>query len=230
MLMRVPTAAILSLLALIVPGLTGNAKATDSAQPFTEPTENTKPLTEQLEESNWLTPSEPTTSAFPTENSRRELFDKPFYPGSQQPARKEKTISKGAEGSEVAAIQRRLQIHGFKPGTLDSIYGYRTLLAVKAFQQSQELPVTGVVDKDTWIALATDPPATINNAILTKGNTGSKVKTLQVRLESQGFEPGPVDGVFGSRTLAAVKRFQEFQGLEVSGIVDDTTWKALGGK
>jgi peptidoglycan hydrolase-like protein with peptidoglycan-binding domain len=56
------------------------------------------------------------------------------------------------------------------------------------------------------------------------------VKTLQVRLEIQGYEPGPIDGIFGARTAMAVKSFQEDKGLTANGMVDQTTWKALGQK
>jgi peptidoglycan hydrolase-like protein with peptidoglycan-binding domain len=107
----------------------------------------------------------------------------------------------------------------------------------------------GIVDKETWTALAADPapvPKTFqdkaaieNNApvqsnapttvtTLTKGAAGSKVKTLQVRLELQGYDPGPIDGIFGARTAAAVKSFQEYKALKADGAVDEITWKALG--
>jgi peptidoglycan hydrolase-like protein with peptidoglycan-binding domain len=56
------------------------------------------------------------------------------------------------------------------------------------------------------------------------------VKTLQVRLDIQGYDPGPIDGIFGARTATAVKSFQEDKGLTANGMVDETTWKALGQK
>jgi Putative peptidoglycan-binding domain-containing protein len=63
---------------------------------------------------------------------------------------------------------------------------------------------------------------------LTKGAAGSKVKTLQARLEVEGYDPGPIDGIFGARTAAAVKSFQEYKGLKADGAVDEITWKTLG--
>jgi len=41
------------------------------------------------------------------------------------------------------------------------------------------------------------------------------------------YDVGPVDGVFGPKTEAAVKAFQTDQGLVVDGIVGRNTWKAL---
>jgi peptidoglycan hydrolase-like protein with peptidoglycan-binding domain len=176
------------------------------------------------------------------------MFNKPFYAGEQAPVKKEKTISAGADGPEVAAIQQRLQVHSFNVGTIDGSYGARTTSAVSAFQQSKGLKPDGIVDKETWTALAADPapgPETLQSnapilsnaavpgnppTVLNKGAVGSKVKTLQVRLEIQGYDPGPIDGIFGARTATAVKSFQEYKGLTANGMVDETTWKALGQK
>jgi len=61
-----------------------------------------------------------------------------------------------------------------------------------------------------------------------KGSKGECVKTAQARLIHHGFEPGPVDGVFGPKTQAAVRYFQETRKLKVDGIVGPAeTWPAL---
>jgi peptidoglycan hydrolase-like protein with peptidoglycan-binding domain len=62
---------------------------------------------------------------------------------------------------------------------------------------------------------------------LREGATGSKVKELQQLLRAKGFNPGPIDGVFGSGTLKAVISFQKFNGLDADGVVGPQTWKAL---
>jgi peptidoglycan hydrolase-like protein with peptidoglycan-binding domain len=56
---------------------------------------------------------------------------------------------------------------------------------------------------------------------------GEWVAYLQGLLEAQGHEPGPLDGVFGPRTEAAVRSFQAANGCEVDGIVGPETWGAL---
>ena len=56
---------------------------------------------------------------------------------------------------------------------------------------------------------------------------GSAVTELQTLLTNLGYNPGPIDGVFGEQTLNAVKKFQSNNGLEVTGIVDYLTWEAL---
>jgi peptidoglycan hydrolase-like protein with peptidoglycan-binding domain len=64
--------------------------------------------------------------------------------------------------------------------------------------------------------------------MLRSGSTGETVETLQKKLLALGINPGPVDGVFGSKTDAAVRRFQEREGLQADGIVGPQTFGALG--
>jgi hypothetical protein len=57
---------------------------------------------------------------------------------------------------------------------------------------------------------------------------GEDVLKLQQRLLELGYtEVGTPDGVFGGMTAAAVRHFQERNGLEVDGYVGPKTWKAL---
>jgi peptidoglycan hydrolase-like protein with peptidoglycan-binding domain len=61
-----------------------------------------------------------------------------------------------------------------------------------------------------------------------QGATGEDVKRLQrllVMMKLLGFEQ--IDGVFGPKTAAAVKDFQQGAGLTVDGIVGAQTWAAL---
>ena len=65
------------------------------------------------------------------------------------------------------------------------------------------------------------------------GSSGPNVVVLQVALNriAQSYPAIPklsnVDGVFGSRTEASVRAFQEVFGLSVDGIVGKTTWYAI---
>ena len=53
------------------------------------------------------------------------------------------------------------------------------------------------------------------------------VRAAQRTLESNGFDVGPIDGILGPRTQAALRAFQEKQGLPRSGRLDAETRKAL---
>jgi peptidoglycan hydrolase-like protein with peptidoglycan-binding domain len=59
-----------------------------------------------------------------------------------------------------------------------------------------------------------------------KGN--EEVKKVQEALKAQGQDPGPIDGIMGSKTRAALKAFQEASGLKGTGRVDDETAQKLG--
>jgi cell wall-associated NlpC family hydrolase len=63
--------------------------------------------------------------------------------------------------------------------------------------------------------------------LLQKGDRGEEVRRMQRRLQMHGFDPGPADGIFGSRTDAAVRAFQKAKRLEVDGIVGPKTSQAL---
>lgn len=60
------------------------------------------------------------------------------------------------------------------------------------------------------------------------GSNSSEVKQIQEKLKRWGYYDGEVDGIFGSKTLAAVKAFQKKNGLTVDGIAGEKTLAAMG--
>jgi putative chitinase len=64
--------------------------------------------------------------------------------------------------------------------------------------------------------------------ILVRGSEGERVKALQQALKDRGFDPGEVDGDFGSGTEAAVLAFQKSEDLLPDGKAGFNTLKALG--
>jgi peptidoglycan hydrolase-like protein with peptidoglycan-binding domain/DNA invertase Pin-like site-specific DNA recombinase len=54
-----------------------------------------------------------------------------------------------------------------------------------------------------------------------------RVRTLQRTLRRLGWSPGPIDGLFGPRTEAAVVRFQRAAGVTADGVVGARTFRAL---
>jgi spore germination protein len=65
---------------------------------------------------------------------------------------------------------------------------------------------------------------------LSRGSRGQDVADVQSRLRALGYNPGPVDGIFGALTEQAVIRFQRDRGLTPDGIVGPITYNALFGQ
>ncbi len=61
-----------------------------------------------------------------------------------------------------------------------------------------------------------------------QGSSGSVVTKIQQALKSAGYYTYTVDGIYGSRTTAAVKKFQRAKGLVADGICGEKTLAALG--
>lgn len=88
-------------------------------------------------------------------------------------------------------------------------------------------------------AIGTDPdgivgPDTINKTVTigtAKNRRHEAVKAIQKRLKALGFDPGTIDGVFGSKTREAVVAFQKKNGSVPDGFLTAkaTTWKKLLG-
>lgn len=60
-----------------------------------------------------------------------------------------------------------------------------------------------------------------------QGDRGEDVVRLQTRLAAMGYGVGKIDGIFGMKTMEAVKAFQAENNLAVDGIVGVNTWKAI---
>ncbi|MER6031915.1 peptidoglycan-binding domain-containing protein [Streptomyces sp. NPDC001851] len=61
------------------------------------------------------------------------------------------------------------------------------------------------------------------------GHVGDRTVEIQCQLKFWGYNPGPVDGDYGTQTTDAVKSFQSANGLTGDGIVGQRTWPLLRG-
>ena len=67
----------------------------------------------------------------------------------------------------------------------------------------------------------------MTNGVLKVGSSGNEVRLVQRALAAAGFDPGPIDGVFGQRTERATKAFQAMRGLAIDGVIGPSTRAAL---
>lgn len=132
----------------------------------------------------------------------------------------------------------------------NGIFGTDTQAAVQEFQQIFGLTPSGEVDKSTWYRIKqyyvgvkglselVSEGVTISEAQipfstqLREGSQGVGVKTVQYYLNilayfNSALSPLPLDGVYGPSTTNAVRVFQEYYGLPVTGVVNTATWNVL---
>ena len=131
-------------------------------------------------------------------------------------------VQQGSQGHPVQTLQYLLGARGHTVG-VDGIFGPMTDAAVRAFQRGRHLSVDGIVGPKTWSALAVQASL---------GSTGDAVRGVQEEFQFRNLSGDPgkgvqVDGIFGPRTDAAVRGFQQALGIEVDGIVGPVTWRAL---
>ena len=60
--------------------------------------------------------------------------------------------------------------------------------------------------------------------------SGVDIRQVQEALKNQGQNPGPIDGIMGSRTQQALRQFQRANGLEQTGTLDEVTLQKLGSR
>ena len=131
-------------------------------------------------------------------------------------------LRSGSQGNFVYLLQFILNQYGYNL-SVDGIFGSNTLNAVRDFQRNNSLSVDGLVGTNTWRTLLNLSPY----PLLREGDRGAYVTFLQQLLESNLYPVGGIDGIFGSRTLSAVRNFQSANGLTVDGLVGNNTWNAL---
>jgi hypothetical protein len=74
-----------------------------------------------------------------------------------------------------------------------------------------------------WVIVGALPGYTYYNEPVTTSyvaESGSLVADIQRQLTREGYDPGPIDGVMGGQTRAAIMAFQRDNGLWVTGRID----------
>lgn len=158
-------------------------------------------------------------------------------------------IKYGMRGDDVAELQNILIALGYMDGIADGVCGTATVNAIKNFQASHGLIVDGVCGTTTFDAINIDAEAfmagdksvmassqytkqslndtAVIGSVIKYGMHGEGVTDLQNKLIARGFMSGEADGVCGSNTVEAIKRFQASEGLTADGVAGVLTLSRL---
>lgn len=130
---------------------------------------------------------------------------------------------------------------------INGVLNTQTRTAIMEFQKTMSLPITGIVDEQTWNAmynsvvgiLDTLPPSAIAlpallwpGIVYQLGSEGPGVYLIQQYLSYiasvlEGLPPTDPDGIYGPATERAVREFQAYFGIDVTGVVDQYTWNRI---
>ena len=90
------------------------------------------------------------------------------------------------------------------------------------------LAIIAIIFAISIIALIIMQRTSTVQALSKYGSQGEEVKQIQTKLKRWGYYNGSVDGIYGTKTLTAVKSFQRKNGLTVDGIAGTKTLTAMG--
>jgi len=126
-----------------------------------------------------------------------------------------------------AGLQVALRAQGLYLGPIDAIIGPKTVSAVRAFQRTHGLHVTGIADLDTRRELGPLGTPLFGSRTLARGKFGWDVAVLQFLLNRHGVRV-PVNAYVDRPTVAGIRRYQRLMHLHADGIAGPATFAALG--
>lgn len=155
---------------------------------------------------------------------------------------------------DVKNIQQALLNRGYNAGPADGVIGAQTTAAIRAFQRDNGLMIDGRIHQSTIDRLGvqlsayehnegmmdrTAQQSDIPHYILIEPAAGDTsdttydlerddVRSIQRALMNRGYNPGPLDGVWGSRTDSAFMAFKRDNGMGYDDRISETALNKLG--
>lgn len=152
-------------------------------------------------------------------------------------------------GQPIRSLQTMLRViaeddQSYLTVVPDGIYGPSTMNAVSTFQRKQGIPITGIVDQETWeLIVQVYEPALIRvgkaqpieiimdpGQIFRLGDSSPYIYLLQgmltqLSLDHPTIDPTSLSGVIDDQTSYSLAAFQKLAGLPATGDLDKITWK-----
>lgn len=138
-------------------------------------------------------------------------------------------IKPGESGETVRQLQYALTILCCPPGSIDRQFGAGTGSAVRKFQEEWGLTPDGMVGSTTRAFIFANNSEEAEGDIfpLDIGSKGDYVRFVQCGLYILCCNPSGIDGVYGSSTAEALKKFQGKYALSQTGVCNISTWDKM---
>lgn len=147
-----------------------------------------------------------------------------------------KQLQYGDHGELVSHIQLKLKKLGYYEDRIDGVYGLYTEKAVRGFQSSEAVSVTGMINKETYEALLKTEKKSAFAQIeqqfysIKYGEHSNNVRIVQEVLYFYGYYHGEVDGIYGPLTEEAIQKVENDNIYSINEPINEnyTTSKASG--
>ena len=126
-----------------------------------------------------------------------------------------------------AGLQVALRAQGLYLGPIDAIIGPKTVAAVRRFQRTHGLRVTGIADLATRRQLGPLGTPLFGSRPLSRGAFGWDVAVLQFLLNRHGIHV-PINAYMDRPTVAGIRRYQRQLHIAPDGVAGPHTFAALG--
>lgn len=142
----------------------------------------------------------------------------------------------GSTGAAVRNLQSDLEALGYYWADITGNFGSKTEAAVKLFQSKNNLTADGVAGQKTLEAIAAamnrkgSSSSASSSGIIQEGSQGDAVSQLQRDLKQLGYYYADITGNVGSKTVEAIRTFQEKNGLTADGVAGQKTLQAIAAK
>ncbi len=132
-------------------------------------------------------------------------------------------LERGVNDVQVKSLQCLLRNRRIPSGELRYHFSIKTERAVRRYQSSRALPVTGIMNRRTWTVLLAEGPS----PIVKIGSANRAVRRVQRALNAATGSRLVVTGVFDRATSTATRAYQQERRLPRNGVVAETTWAQL---
>lgn len=144
----------------------------------------------------------------------------------------EPILHRGVESDKVPALQQRLMELGYmEVDEPTNLFGPATEAAVRLFQRqvnfTEELGIQ--LDQDGWAGEQTLSLLYSDDApkyVVKEGMEGSDIENMQLQLKDMGYMSA-ITGYYGEKTVAAIREFQDRNGLAPDGLAGVHTYELL---